>query len=89
MKPLIPPAKGGANRRHVDRREVMNGIMYVLTTGCQWRAVPRDFPSRSTVYNYLDLWSWDGMIDRIHDALYEECREEDEREATPNALDYR
>jgi transposase len=85
VKPLIPPAKRGGNRRHVDVREVMNGIMYVLSTGCQWRAVPKDLPARSTLFDYFDLWSWDGTIDRIHHALYVECREQDEREASPTA----
>ena len=37
---LIPPAKRGGNKRHVEVREVMNGIMYILSTGCQWRAIP-------------------------------------------------
>ena len=85
VAPLIPPAKRGGNRRHVDVREVMNGIMYVLSTGCQWRAVPKDLPARSTLFDYFDLWSWDGTIDRIHHALYVECREQDEREASPTA----
>ena len=39
IEPLIPPARRGGNKRHVDEREVMNGIMYVLSTGCQWRAI--------------------------------------------------
>jgi transposase len=46
VEPLIPPAKRGGNRRHVDVREVMNGIMYILSTGCQWRAIPKDLPPR-------------------------------------------
>ena len=83
--PLIPPAKRGGNRRHVDLREVMNGIMYVLSTGCQWRAVPKDLPPRSTLFGYLDLWSWDGTLDRIHHALYVACREADANEASPTA----
>jgi transposase len=82
---LIPPAKRGGNRRHVNVREVVNGIMYVLSTGCQWRAVPKDLPPRSTLFSYLDLWSWDGTLDRLHHALYEKCREQDEREASPTA----
>ena len=85
VSPLIPPAKRGGNRRHVDVREVMNGIMYVLSTGCQWRAIPKDLPPRSTLFDYLDLWSWDGTLDRIHHALYVECREQSEREASPTA----
>ncbi len=78
VEPLIPSAKRGGNRRHVDVREVMNGIMYVLSTGCQWRAIPKDLPARSTLFDYLDLWSWDGTLDRIHHALYVECREQGE-----------
>ena len=50
---MIPPAKRGGNRRHVDVREVMNGIMYILSTGCQWRAIPKDLPPRSTLFDYL------------------------------------
>ena len=41
-----PPAKRGGNRRHVEVREVVNGIMYVLSTGCQWRAIPKDCSGR-------------------------------------------
>jgi transposase len=48
VEPLIPPAKRGGNKRHVEVREVMNGIMYILSTGCQWRAIPKDLPPRST-----------------------------------------
>ena len=85
VEPFIPPAKRGGNKRHVDVREVMNGIMYVLSTGCQWRAIPKDLPPRSTLFDYLDLWSYDGTLDRIHHALYVECREQGEREASPTA----
>ncbi len=86
VEPLIAPAKRGGNRRHVNVREVMNGVMYVLSTGCQWRAVPKDLPPRSTLFDYLDLWSWDGTLDRIHHALYVACREQDsDREASPTA----
>ena len=82
---LIPPGKRGGGKRRVDLREVMNGIMYVLSTGCQWRAIPKDLPPRSTLFDYLDLWSWDGTLERIHHALYVECRENGEREASPTA----
>ena len=66
-------------------REVVNGVMYVLSTGCQWRAIPKDLPPRSTVHGYLDLWVWDGTLDRIHHALYVKCREQAQREASPTA----
>ena len=83
--PLIPPAKGGGNKRTVNLREIVNGLMYVLSTGCQWRAIPKDLPPRSTVYDYFDLWSWDGTLERIHEALYVKCREAAAREASPTA----
>lgn len=85
IEPLIPPAKRGGNKRRVNMREVVNGLMYVLSTGCQWRAIPKDLPPRSTVHDYFDLWSWDGTLRRIHQALYERCREAVGREASPTA----
>ena len=85
VKPLIPPAKRGGNRRHVDERAIVNALMYILSTGCQWRALPKDLPPRSTVYDYFDLWSWDGTLDRIHHTLYVKGREKVDREASPTA----
>ncbi len=41
VEPMIPPAKRGGRKRTVDVREVLNGIFYVLATGCQWRALPK------------------------------------------------
>jgi transposase len=75
VEPLIAPAKRGGNKRTVEVRDVINGLMYVLSTGCQWRAIPKDLPPRSTVHDYFDLWAWDGTLDRIHHALYVQCRE--------------
>jgi len=69
----------------VDMREVVNGLMYVLSTGCQWRALPKDLPPRSTVHGYLGLWDWNGTLERIHHALYQKCREQAGREASPAA----
>jgi transposase len=85
IKPAIPPAKRGGRRRHVDEREVVNGIMYILSTGCQWRAIPKDLPPRSTIYDYLDRWQWDGTLTNLHHALYIGCREQLGREASPTA----
>ena len=82
---LIPPARRGGNRRTVDVREIVNGQLYVLSTGCQWRAIPKDLPPRSTVYDYFDFWDWDGTLERIHEALYVTCREQGSREASPTA----
>ena len=85
IAPLIPPAKRAGRKRTVNLREIVNGILYILSTGCQWRALPTDLPPRSTVHDYLDLWSWDGTLDRIHHELYTLCREQAEREASPSA----
>ena len=81
---LIPPGKRGGGKRRVDLREVMNGIMYILSTGCQWRAIPKDLPPRSTLFDYLDLWSWDGTLERIHHHVATHSMSSAER--TANAL---
>ena len=85
ISPLIPPAKSGGGKRTVDLREVMNGIMYVLSTGCQWRSILWDLPPRSTVNGYLQRWEYDRTLERLHYALYQECREQADREASPTA----
>ena len=85
VAPLIPPPKPGGNKRTRDMREVVNGLMYVLSTGCQWRAIPKDLPPRSTVYDYFDRWDHDGTVQRLHHALYVQCREQAGREASPTA----
>jgi transposase len=64
-------------------REVLNAILYVLSTGCQWTALPKDLPPRSTVWDYLDRRDWDSTLERIHHALYVEVREQAGREASP------
>jgi transposase len=58
--------------------------MYVLSTGCQWRYVPKDLPPKSTLYDYFDLWAYDGTLENIHHAL-DVCREQIGREASPTA----
>ena len=75
IAPVISRAKRGGGKRTVDLREVVNGLMYVLSTGCQWRAIPKDLPPRSTVNGYFGLWDYDGTLDRIHSVLYVKCRE--------------
>ena len=85
IEQLIPPAKRGGGKRTVAMREVVNGLMYVLSTGCQWRYIPKDLPARSTVNDYFCRWSYDGTLDRIHHTLYVLCREQADREASPTA----
>jgi transposase len=85
IAPLIPPARRGGRRRSVDVREILNAIFYVLATGCQWQALPKDLPPKSTAHFYFMLWDWDGTLERIHDALYVAVREAAGREASPTA----
>ena len=85
VEPMIPPARRGGRPREVNVREILNGILYALWTGCQWKALPKDFPPKSTVHHYLMLWDWDGTLERIHHALYVAVREQEGREASPTA----
>lgn len=83
--PMIPPEKRGGRHRDVDVREVLNGVMYVLSTGCGWRYIPSDLPPRSTVFGYFQRWDYDGTLSKIHHRLYQKCREQAERDASPTA----
>ena len=85
IAPFIPPARRGGRRRSVDVRQVLNAIFYVLATGCQWKALPKDLPPKSTAHFYFMLWDWDGTLERLHEALYMAAREAAGREASPTA----
>ena len=85
VAPLIPLAKRGGNKRTVDMRAVVNGLMYVLSTGCQWAAMPKDLAPRSTAHDYFARWDRDGTLRRIHHALYVQCRAQAGRNPSPAA----
>ena len=85
VAPLIPPAKRGGRKRTVDVREVLNTIFYVLATGSQWKALPKDLPPKSTAHAYFMLWDWSGTLERIHEALYVAVREAEGKDASPSA----
>jgi putative transposase len=85
LEPLIPPAKGGGHPRTTDMREVLNALFYVDRTGCQWRALPHDFPPWSTVWSSFRTWRNDGTWKRMHTALREKTRVSMGREPTPSA----
>jgi putative transposase len=85
LEPLIPPAKEGGKPRTTDMREVLNAIFYIDRTGCQWRALPHDFPPWSTVWSYFRTWRNDGTWERMHTALREQVRVSMGRESTPSA----
>jgi transposase len=74
LEPLVPAVQvGGRPADHV-RREIVNAILYVLRSGCQWRMLPHDLPPWQTVYAYFRTWRLDGTWKRIHDALREKYR---------------
>jgi len=85
IAPFVPAARRGGRKREVDMREVLNGIFYVLSTGCQWSALPKDLPPKSTVHDYFILLDRSGALARMHDELYVAAREAAGREASPSA----
>ena len=74
IEPHIPPVHPGGRPRKTDVRDVLDAILYILRTGCQWRYLPFDFPPKSTVWRYFDQWRRDGTLDRIHDLLRRKVR---------------
>ena len=85
LAPLLPePRPTGRPRRH-PLRMILNGIAYVLRTGCQWRLLPQEFPPWQTVYHYFRQWRLDGTWERIHTALREQVRRAVGRNPQPSA----
>jgi len=84
LKDFVAQGKMGRPRT-VNIRKVINAILYVVKTGCQWRALPGDFPHWKTVYTYFLRWRNSGKWKEIHDALREKVRIKDGREPTPSA----
>jgi putative transposase len=85
IEPLIPNAKSGGRRREVDMREVVNAILYIHRTGCQWDYLPHDLLPKSTVFDYFKLWQTDGTWKKILDTFREAARIQAGREPTPSA----
>jgi len=86
LEPLVPPCKHGGRPREVDMREVINTIMYLNRTGCQWDMLPHDLLPKSTVYEYFSQWRDDGTWIKFVDALRVQVRTQEGREATPSAM---
>src|ERR687886_42989 len=64
---LVPPAKPGGRPRTLDMREVMNAIVYIVVTGCQWRMLPHDYPTWKCVSASYARWRDDGPGHPTHD----------------------
>jgi putative transposase len=85
IEPLVPKPKPGGRPATVDRREIVNAIVYVVRNGIEWRALPHDLPRWKTVYHYFRLWRDDGTWERMHEALRDEVRVAAGREVSPSA----
>jgi putative transposase len=81
----LPAAKVGGRPRTTNMREVVNGIFYLLKTGCQWRMLPKDFPHWKTVNDYFAKWRKNGTWQQLNDALREQVRSAAGRDKTPSA----
>jgi len=76
---------GPGRPREISIRDIMDAILFVVRTGCQWRLLPHDFPKWKTVYHYFRLWRIQGIWEQIHDRLRDQLREEAGREMSPSA----
>jgi putative transposase len=76
VEPFIPVYPGGRPRKTL-MRDVVDAVLYILRTGCQWRYLPNDFPPKSTVWGYFNEWRHNGTLERIHDALRERVRKQE------------
>ena len=86
LEPLLGGARVGRGRRPtVERREIVNAILYVLRTGCQWRHLPHDLPNWNTVYWYFARWTGDGTWERVNDELRRRVRVQAGRQPEPSA----
>lgn len=82
---LIPAAKPGGRSRTLDMREVINAMLYIVVSGCQWRMLPKEYPKWQSVYVYYAKWRDDGSWQRIHDTLRAEVRRKAGRHKHPTA----
>jgi transposase len=85
IEPLLPPPAKVGRPRKTEMRKVVEAILYMASTGCQWRAIPREFPPCSTAQGYFYSWSRGGLLAQINHVLVMAVREKSGREASPTA----
>jgi putative transposase len=85
IKDFFPVSKTTGRPREVDFREIVNAILYLVFTGCQWRFIPREYPPWQTVYGYFRAWQKDGTWYRIHETLRSDVRRKKGRHKHPTA----
>jgi putative transposase len=83
LEPLLPPAKPGGRPRSVNLHDVVDAILYVNRTGCQWRALPKDYPPWSTAYDYFRKWRRQGTWEALNEALRPRVRVRAGRNRSP------
>jgi transposase len=82
---FIPAPRPGGRPAKYDRREIVDALLYIARTGCQWRALPHDFPPWDSVYWYFRTWKKDGTLDRLLDELRGGLRRAERRPRQPSA----
>jgi len=85
LRPLIPLPSLEGRPANVERREIVNAMLYVLRSGCPWRLLPHEFPAWGTVYYYFRRWQREGVWDRVLKTLRMELRQKQGRNAEPSA----
>lgn len=85
LEPLIPAVKPGGRPAEIERREIVNAILYVLCSGCPWRMMPHDLPRWFTAYSYFRRWKRAGIWEQVNAALRRDLRVTLGREAEPSA----
>ena len=85
IKDLLPPPKSGGRPRTICLRQAFNGMLYLLTTGCQWKMLPQGYPHWRTVYGYFRDWQKDGTWERLHHRLRRWARRQARRRPRPTA----
>ena len=85
LRPHIPTKIGKGRNQEVDLREIVNAILYLLRTGCQWHNLPHDFPPYSTVFYHYNKWKKKGIWKEMLSSLHQQVRLADNRKETPSA----
>ncbi len=83
VRPVVEATTG--HKASVERRRIVNAILYVARTGCQWRLLPHDFPNWSTVYSCYHRWAWNGVLDKLHATLRDQVRQAAGKKEQPTA----
>jgi putative transposase len=85
LEPYVPTTKRGGRPEQYPKREILNGIFYIVRGGCAWRLLPHDFPPWQIVYHYFWIWRQDGSWALMHDLLRGDVRVATGKHRQPSA----